>query len=33
MRKPKASRARSREVFALALGRKPAAVPLGENRA
>ena len=33
MRKPKASRARSREVYALAVGRKPAAVPSGENRA
>jgi 23S rRNA (uridine2552-2'-O)-methyltransferase len=33
MRKPKASRARSREVYALAVGRKPSAVPSGENRA
>lgn len=33
MRKPKASRARSREVYALAVGRKPAAVSPGENRA
>jgi 23S rRNA (uridine2552-2'-O)-methyltransferase len=33
MRKPKASRARSREVYALAMGRKASAVPPGENRA
>jgi 23S rRNA (uridine2552-2'-O)-methyltransferase len=33
MRKPKASRARSREVYALAVGRKPAPVSPGENRA
>jgi 23S rRNA (uridine2552-2'-O)-methyltransferase len=33
MRKPKASRARSREVYALAMGRKPIVVPPGENRA
>ncbi|MEO5811416.1 MAG: 23S rRNA (uridine(2552)-2'-O)-methyltransferase RlmE [Rhodanobacter sp.] len=33
MRKPKASRARSREVYALAVGRKPSAMPPGENRA
>ncbi|MEW9623181.1 23S rRNA (uridine(2552)-2'-O)-methyltransferase RlmE [Rhodanobacter geophilus] len=33
MRKPKASRARSREVYALATGRKAAAVQPGENRA
>ncbi len=33
MRKPKASRARSREVYALAAGRKPSAVKPGENRA
>jgi 23S rRNA (uridine2552-2'-O)-methyltransferase len=33
MRKPKASRARSREVYALATGRKPAAASPGENRA
>lgn len=32
MRKPKASRARSREVYALAAGRKPAPVPYGGNR-
>ncbi|MBN8923299.1 MAG: 23S rRNA methyltransferase [Rhodanobacter sp. 68-29] len=33
MRKPKASRARSREVYALATGRKTAAAQPGENRA
>jgi 23S rRNA (uridine2552-2'-O)-methyltransferase len=33
MRKPKASRARSREVYALATGRKAAAAQPGENRA
>jgi 23S rRNA (uridine2552-2'-O)-methyltransferase len=33
MRKPKASRARSREVYALATGRKPVAASPGENRA
>lgn len=33
MRKPKASRARSREVYALATGRKPVAASTGENRA
>ena len=33
MRKPKASRARSREVYALAVGYRPAVVPSGENRA
>jgi 23S rRNA (uridine2552-2'-O)-methyltransferase len=33
MRKPKASRARSREVYALAVGFKPAVAPPGENRA
>jgi len=33
MRKPKASRARSREVYALAVGRKAAPGPTGENRA
>jgi len=33
MRKPKASRARSREVYALAMGLKPSAVSPGENRA
>jgi 23S rRNA (uridine2552-2'-O)-methyltransferase len=33
MRKPKASRARSREVYALAVGLKPSAVSSGENRA
>ncbi len=33
MRKPKASRARSREVYALAAGRKPSTVSSGENRA
>ncbi len=33
MRKPKASRARSREVYALAVGRKSVAVSSGENRA
>ena len=33
MRKPKASRARSREVYALATGRKPAVASPGENRA
>ena len=33
MRKPKASRARSREVYALAVGLKPSAVLPGENRA
>ncbi|MEW9570597.1 23S rRNA (uridine(2552)-2'-O)-methyltransferase RlmE [Rhodanobacter sp. Si-c] len=33
MRKPKASRARSREVYALAIGRKAAAAQPGENRA
>ncbi|HKR77895.1 MAG TPA: 23S rRNA (uridine(2552)-2'-O)-methyltransferase RlmE [Rhodanobacter sp.] len=33
MRKPKASRARSREVYALAMGRKAAAAQPGENRA
>ncbi len=33
MRKPKASRARSREVYALAVGRKSAAVSSGENHA
>ena len=33
MRKPKASRARSREVYALATGRKPGGGPTDENRA
>lgn len=33
MRKPKASRARSREVYALAAGHKPAPMSSGENRA
>ena len=33
MRKPKASRARSREVYALAVGLKPSAVSPGGNRA
>ncbi|MBD8873513.1 23S rRNA (uridine(2552)-2'-O)-methyltransferase RlmE [Rhodanobacter sp. DHB23] len=33
MRKPKASRARSREVYALATGRKAVAAQPGENRA
>ncbi|MBD8898306.1 23S rRNA (uridine(2552)-2'-O)-methyltransferase RlmE [Rhodanobacter sp. DHG33] len=33
MRKPKASRARSREVYALAIGRKPVAAQTGGNRA
>ncbi len=33
MRKPKASRARSREVYALATGRKAGAAKTGENRA
>ena len=33
MRKPKASRARSREVYALAVGRKPSTKLPGENRA
>ncbi|TAL73430.1 MAG: 23S rRNA (uridine(2552)-2'-O)-methyltransferase RlmE [Rhodanobacter sp.] len=33
MRKPKASRARSREVYALATGHRPAAKPTGENHA
>jgi 23S rRNA (uridine2552-2'-O)-methyltransferase len=33
MRKPKASRARSREVYALATGFKPASRQTGENRA
>ncbi|MBN8714216.1 MAG: 23S rRNA (uridine(2552)-2'-O)-methyltransferase RlmE [Xanthomonadales bacterium] len=33
MRKPKASRARSREVYALATGRRPAPMSSGENRA
>lgn len=33
MRKPKASRARSREVYALATGRKPVAAQPGGNRA
>jgi 23S rRNA (uridine2552-2'-O)-methyltransferase len=33
MRKPKASRARSREVYALAIGRKAAAAQPGGNRA
>jgi 23S rRNA (uridine2552-2'-O)-methyltransferase len=33
MRKPKASRARSREVYALATGRKPAPASPGENLA
>jgi 23S rRNA (uridine2552-2'-O)-methyltransferase len=31
MRKPKASRARSREVYALAIGRKPGREPTDEN--
>ncbi|HET6433504.1 23S rRNA (uridine(2552)-2'-O)-methyltransferase RlmE [Dyella sp.] len=33
MRKPKASRARSREVYALAVGLKPGTAPSGGNRA
>lgn len=33
MRKPKASRMRSREVYALATGHHPAAMPTGENHA
>jgi 23S rRNA (uridine2552-2'-O)-methyltransferase len=33
MRKPKASRARSREVYALGVGRKPAVAQSVENRA
>ncbi|HUY03078.1 MAG TPA: SAM-dependent methyltransferase, partial [Rhodocyclaceae bacterium] len=33
MRKPKASRARSREVYALAAGLKSSAAQPGENRA
>lgn len=33
MRKPRASRARSREVYALATGYRPAAMPTGENHA
>lgn len=33
MRKPKASRARSREVYALATGYRPAAMQTGENHA
>ncbi|GAB2578628.1 23S rRNA (uridine(2552)-2'-O)-methyltransferase RlmE [Dyella jejuensis] len=33
MRKPKASRARSREVYALATGFRPGGRPTGENRA